>query len=255
MVDSNRQRCRRARPAVVAVFAIAVLATGCAAGGVTTTDAQGSTTSRVRKPPGTILVVDPNGETAAAALGKTVAVIPPPTTEAPTTTTTAPPTTLPVTTQAPVTTPRPTVATTPPVTSGGGGPVTSLGSLKPALVPMSTASLSGDEQAIVNGINARRGASGLGGVTPEQHATELARQHTASMIASGQPSNIVDVFNKVNAQYKTITQLTFNWSINEDATQYILTQYGSQVSGPFTSIGIGVSVNAGQRWVTVLLGA
>jgi len=238
---------------VVALFALAVLGTGCAAGGVTTTGAQGSTTSRVRTPPGTILVVDPSGETAAAALGKTIAVIPPPTTEAPTTTATAPPTTLPVTTQAPVTTPRPTVATTPPVTSGG--PVTSLGSLKPALVPISAASLSGDEQAIVNGINARRAATGLGGVAPEQHATELARQHTAAMVASGQPSNIVDVFNKVNAQYKTITQLTFNWSINEDATQYILAQYGSQISGPFTSIGIGVTVNAGQRWVTVLLGA
>jgi len=253
MVPPSPSRLRRVRPSTVALVALAAavtLGSGCAASAVSTTDAQGPTTSRARRPTGTILVVDPAGENAASALGKTVAVIPAPTTQAPTTT--AAPTTLPPTTQPPVTTARTTAPTVAPVTQA---PVTQLTIPKPALAPMSVSALSPDEQAIVNGINTRRAASGLGPVSPEQHATELARQHTAEMIAAGQPSNIADVFNKVNAQYKTLTQLTFNWSTTEDATQYVLTQYSGQISGPFTSIGIGVSVNAGQRWVTVLLGA
>jgi len=255
---SRARRVSRPTVALALVTLATALAAGCSSGTLSTTDAQGSTTSRVRPPAGTILVADASGENAAVALGKTVAVIPASTTQAPSTTATTTatastsPTVLTPTTQPPVTAPRTTVATVAPVTQG---PVTSLTIPKPALTPISMGALSPDERAIVNGINTKRAASGLAAVAPEQHATDAARQHTAEMIAAGQPSNVVDVFNKVNAQYRTITQLTFNWSTGEDATQYLLTQYGSQVSGPFTSVGIGVAVSAGQRWVTVLLGA
>ena len=255
--DNDRRHRTAPRIAPLAVSALAVLTiaplAGCASGSLTTTDAPGSSTPSSRRPPGTILVADPSGENAAALLGKTVAVIPAPTTAAPTTTTAAP-TTVP-TTLAPVTTPRVTAAPTVPTTAPA--PVTSLSipSSKPALSPMNMASLSADEQSIVNGVNKIRAANGLGGVSPEQHATDTARQHAATMAAAGQPSNIDDVFGKVNAAYKSITQITFNYPAGQDAAQFALGQYAGQLAGPFTSMGIGVVVSGGQRYIVVLIGA
>jgi hypothetical protein len=252
--DNDIGRSARRLRAPLAVLALTAVATaGCAAGSVTTTEGAGSTIASARRPAGTILVADPSGENAATMLGQSVAVIPPPTTPAPTTTTTAAPTTVP-TTLAPVTTPRVTAAPTVPTTSA---PVTSLSipSSKPALSPMNMASLSADEQSIVNGVNKIRAANGLGGVAPEQHATDTARQHAAVMAAAGQPSNIDDVFGKVNAAYKTITQITFNYPAGQDAAQFALGQYAGQLAGPFTSMGIGVVVSAGQRYIVVLIGA